>query len=150
MRAVVQRVSEARVAIEGQITASIRNGLLVLLAVEDLDNSQDIEWLSRKIVRLRVFGDESGLMNRSVQEVQGEMIVVSQFTLFASTKKGNRPSFIRSSRPEVAIPLYEQFIERLSLDLGRSVQSGRFGADMMVSLTNAGPVTIIIDSKLRE
>ena len=150
MRAVVQRVSEARVAIEGQITASIGNGLLVLLAVEDLDNSQDIEWLSGKIVRLRVFGDENGQMNRSVQEVGGEIIVVSQFTLFASTKKGNRPSFIRASRPEVAIPLYEQFIGRLSLDLGRSVQSGRFGAEMMVSLTNAGPVTILIDSKLRE
>jgi len=150
MRAVVQRVSEARVAIDGQITASIGNGLVVLLAVEDLDNSQDIEWLSGKIVRLRVFGDENGMMNRSVLEVGGELIVVSQFTLFASTKKGNRPSFIMSSRPEVAIPLYEQFIERLSLDLGRSVQSGRFGADMMVSLTNAGPVTIIIDSKVRE
>jgi len=150
MRAVVQRVSEARVAIDGQITASIGNGLVVLLAVEDLDNSQDIEWLSGKIVRLRVFGDENGMMNRSVLEVGGELIVVSQFTLFASTKKGNRPSFIRSSRPEVAIPLYEQFIERLSLDLGRSVQSWRFGADMMVSLTNAGPVTIIIDSKVRE
>jgi len=150
MRGVVQRVSEARVAIDGQITASIGNGLVVLLAVEDLDNSQDIEWLSGKIVRLRVFGDENGMMNRSVQEVGGELIVVSQFTLFASTKKGNRPSFIRSSRSEVAIPLYKQFIERLSLDLGRSVQSGRFGADMMVSLTNAGPVTIIIDSKVRE
>jgi len=150
MRAVVQRVSEARVAIDGQITTSIGNGLVVLLAVEDLDNSEDVEWLSGKIVRLRVFGDEDGLMNRSVQEVQGDIIVVSQFTLFASTKKGNRPSFVRSSRPEVAIPLYEQFIDRLSLDLGRPVQSGRFGADMMVTLTNAGPVTIIIDSKLRE
>jgi D-aminoacyl-tRNA deacylase len=150
MRAVVQRVSEARVAIEGQISASIGNGLVALLAVEDLDNAEDIEWLSGKIVRLRIFGDENGLMNRSVQDVRGDIIVVSQFTLFASTKKGNRPSFVRSSRPEIAIPLYEQFLDRLTLDLGRPVQSGRFGADMMVTLTNAGPVTIIIDSKLRE
>jgi len=150
MRAVVQRVSDARVSIEGAIKASIGHGLVVFLAVEDLDNSEDIEWLSGKIVRLRVFGDENGLMNRSVQEIRGEIIVVSQFTLFASTKKVNRPSFIRSSRPEVAIPLYEQFIGRLTLDLERPVQSGRFGADMMVTLTNAGPVTIIIDSKARE
>jgi len=124
--------------------------LVVLLAVEDLDTAKDIDWLSGKIVRLRVFGDDEGLMNRSVQDVQGDIIVVSQFTLFASTRKGNRPSFTRSSRPEIAIPLYEQFITRLTADLGRPVQTGRFGAEMMVSLTNDGPVTIIIDSRLRE
>jgi D-tyrosyl-tRNA(Tyr) deacylase len=150
MRAVIQRVSEARVTIQGEVSASIGRGLVVLLAVEDLDTAEDIEWLSGKIVRLRVFGDDEGLMNRSVQDVQGDIIVVSQFTLFASTRKGNRPSFTRSSRPEIAIPLYEQFITRLTADLGRPVQTGRFGAEMMVSLTNDGPVTIIIDSRLRE
>jgi D-tyrosyl-tRNA(Tyr) deacylase len=150
MRAVVQRVSQAKVTIQESVSASIGRGLVVLLAVEDLDSAQDIEWLSGKIVRLRVFGDENGLMNRSVQEMEGEVVVVSQFTLFASTRKGNRPSFTRSARPEIAIPLYEQFVARLSADLGRPVQTGQFGAEMMVSLTNEGPVTIIIDSKLRE
>ena len=123
---------------------------MALVAVEDQDTSEDIEWLSGKIARLRIFGDEQGLMNRSVQDVQGDIIVVSQFTLFASTRKGNRPSFTRSSRPEIAIPLYEKFVARLSADLGKPVQTGRFGAEMMVNLTNDGPVTIIIDSKLRE
>lgn len=150
MRAVVQRVSEAKVTIQGEVSASIGRGLVVLLAIEDLDSADDIEWLSGKIVRLRVFGDDQGLMNRSVQDVQGDIILVSQFTLFASTRKGNRPSFTRSSRPEIAIPLYEQFIARLNADLGRPAQTGRFGAEMMVNLTNDGPVTIIIDSKLRE
>ncbi len=150
MRAVIQRASEARVNIDGQTTASIRQGLTVLLAVEEKDCLEDIEWLSGKIVRLRVFDDDKGLMNRSIQEVQGEILLVSQFTLFASTKKGNRPSFSRSARPEIAVPLYEQFVARLSLDLGRPVQTGQFGAHMLVSLTNDGPVTIIIDSKARE
>jgi|SRR6516165_7950699 D-tyrosyl-tRNA(Tyr) deacylase len=150
MRAVIQRVSEASVSIEGKVTSKIGCGLLVLLAVEEADSFDDIEWLSGKIARLRVFGDENGLMNRSVQEVSGDILIVSQFTLFASTRKGNRPSFTRSARPEIAVPLYEKFTARMSQDLGRPVQTGQFGADMMVNLTNAGPVTVIIDSKFRE
>lgn len=130
--------------------SSISRGLLVLLAVEDADTAEDIEWLSGKIVRLRVFDDADGVMNLSVQEVQGEILLVSQFTLFASTKKGNRPSYSHSARPEIAVPLYEKFIARLALDLGRPIQTGEFGADMQVTLTNDGPVTIIIDSKNRE
>jgi D-tyrosyl-tRNA(Tyr) deacylase len=150
MRAVIQRVSEAGVRIGGTVKASIQNGLLVLLAIEESDSAQDIEWLCGKIVRLRIFHDEQGLMNRSVQETGGGILLVSQFTLFASTRKGNRPSFSRSARPEVAVPLYEQFIRRLTEDLGRSIQTGEFGADMKVNLVNDGPVTIIIDSKIRE
>jgi D-tyrosyl-tRNA(Tyr) deacylase len=150
MRAVIQRVSEASVAIGGAVKASIHAGLLVLLAVEEADTSEDIEWLSGKLVRLRVFNDEQGLMNRSVEETRGDVLVISQFTLFASTRKGNRPSYSRAARPEVAIPLYEAFLRRLAQDLGKPVQAGEFGADMKVSLTNDGPVTIIIDSKLRE
>jgi len=150
MRAVIQRVAEARVVIAGAVKGAIQGGLLVLVAVEEADGAEDIEWLSGKIARLRVFRDEAGLMNRSVQEVGGEILVVSQFTLFASTKKGNRPSYSRSARPETAIPLYEQFIRRLEADLGKPVQTGEFGADMEVSLRNDGPVTIIIDSKNRE
>src|ERR1044071_4509229 len=150
MRAVIQRVSKANVCINGQEKASIQQGLLVLLAVEDADTAEDIEWLSSKIVRLRIFNDDSGVMNRSAQETGGDILLVSQFTLFASTKKGNRPSYIRSARPEVAVPLYEQFRARLAQDLGKSVQTGEFGAHMDVSLINDGPVTIIIDSKLRE
>jgi D-tyrosyl-tRNA(Tyr) deacylase len=150
MRAVIQRVSEAQVVIDGQIKGAIQHGLVVLLAVEDADTSEDIEWLSGKIVRLRVFNDEAGVMNKSVQEIQGDILLISQFTLFASTKKGNRPSYSRSARPEVAIPLYESFIKRLELDLVKPVQTGTFGADMKVSLTNDGPVTIIIDTKNRE
>jgi D-tyrosyl-tRNA(Tyr) deacylase len=150
VRVVIQRVSQAGVVISGAVKASIQSGLLVLLAVEESDTAQDIEWLSGKIVRLRIFNDEQGLMNRSVQETGGGILVVSQFTLFASTKKGNRPSFSQSARPEAAVPLYEQFIRRLTEDLGRSVQTGEFGADMKVSLTNDGPVTIIMDSKRRE
>ncbi|MGZ5569092.1 MAG: D-aminoacyl-tRNA deacylase, partial [Limisphaerales bacterium] len=123
------------------------HGLLVLVAVEDTDTAQDIEWLSGKIVRLRIFNDDAGLMNRSLQDIGGDMLVISQFTLFASTKKGNRPSFSRSARPEIAIPLYEQFVRKVSEDLGKPVQTGEFGADMKVSLTNDGPVTIVIDSK---
>jgi D-tyrosyl-tRNA(Tyr) deacylase len=150
MRAVIQRVSRASVAIAGAVRGGIGQGLLVLVAVEDSDAAEDIEWLSGKIIRLRVFDDDQGVMNRSVQEAQGEILLISQFTLFASTRKGNRPSYSRSARPEVAIPLYEQFIRRLTADLGRPIQTGEFGADMQVGLTNDGPVTIIIDSKNRE
>ncbi len=150
MRAVVQRVSQASVSIGGAVKSEIARGFLVLLAIEETDGAEDIEWLSGKLVRLRVFDDENGVMNRSVQEVAGEILLVSQFTLFASTKKGNRPSFMRSARPEIAIPIYERFMAKLILDLGRSIQVGEFGADMKVALVNDGPVTIIIDSKLRE
>ena len=150
MRAVIQRVSEASVTIGERVKGAIRTGLLVLLAIEESDTAEDIEWLSGKIVRLRIFDDESGVMNRSVQEVNGDILLVSQFTLFASTKKGNRPSYIRSAKPEIAIPLFEQFLARLTQDFGKPIQTGEFGADMQVSLVNDGPVTIIIDSKLRE
>ena len=150
MRAVIQRVTEARVTIGESIKGAIGPGLVVLLAVEETDSVEDVEWLSGKIVRLRVFNDENGVMNRSVQEVRGEILLISQFTLFASTKKGNRPSHSRSARPELAIPLYERFKTQLEGDLGRAIQTGEFGAHMLVSLTNDGPVTIIIDSKMRE
>jgi D-tyrosyl-tRNA(Tyr) deacylase len=150
MRAVIQRVSSANVVIGGNVKGAIGRGLLVLLAIEDADGDEDIEWLSGKIARLRIFDDAEGVMNLSAQESQGEVLLVSQFTLFASTKKGNRPSYSRSARPEIAVPLYEKFIARLGAELGRAVQTGEFGADMQVSLTNDGPVTIIIDSKNRE
>ena len=150
MRAVIQRVSQGSVSIGGTTRSSIGRGLVVLLAVEEADTGEDIEWLSGKIVRLRIFNDAAGLMNLCVQEVNGEILVVSQFTLFASTRKGNRPSYSRSARPEIAVPLYEQFLRRLGEDLGRAVQAGEFGADMQVSLVNDGPVTILIDSKGRE
>jgi len=150
VRAVIQRVSEASVTVARETRAAIRTGLLVLLGVEDADTPEDIEWLSGKIVRLRVFPDDQGVMNRSVQEVGGEMLVVSQFTLFASTKKGNRPSYIRAAKPETAIPLYEAFVRKLATDLGRPVRTGEFGADMQVALVNDGPVTILMDTKLRE
>jgi len=150
MRAVIQRVSRAGVAIAGVEKSAIGPGLLVLLAIEEADTAGDIEWLSGKIVRLRIFNDEAGVMNRSIQEIQGGILLVSQFTLFASTRKGNRPSYSRSARPETAIPLYGQFITRLAAELGRPIQTGEFGADMQVSLVNDGPVTIIIDSKTRE
>jgi D-tyrosyl-tRNA(Tyr) deacylase len=150
MRAVIQRVSAARVEVEGTLLGSIGHGLLVLLAIEDSDSTGDLEWLSGKISRLRIFDDAQGLMNCSLEEAKGEILVISQFTLFASTKKGNRPSFSRSARPELAVPLYEQFIARLTLEIGRPIQTGRFGAHMLVSLTNDGPVTIIIDTKNRE
>ena len=150
MRAVIQRVSEAEVIIAGATKGTIQSGLVVLLAIEEADTSEDIEWLSGKILRLRIFNDEHGVMNRSVQEVAGEILLVSQFTLFASTKKGNRPSYSRAARPEFAVPLYEQFHRLLSQQLGRPIPSGEFGAHMLVSLTNDGPVTIIIDSKQRE
>lgn len=150
MRAVIQRVRQARVTIGGQVTGEIQQGLLVLVAVETADTTEDIEWLSGKIVRLRIFHDEQGVMNRSVTEVNGGILAISQFTLFASTKKGNRPSYLRSAKPEVAIPLYERFLARLGEQLGRPVQTGEFGADMQVALVNDGPVTILIDSKVRE
>src|SRR6516162_8394061 len=134
MRAVIQRVTEAKVTIGGIIKGSIQRGLVVLLAVEESDHAEDIEWLSGKIVRLRIFDDENGVMNRSVQEAQGSILLISQFTLFASTKKGNRPSYSRAARPELAVPLYEQFLRRLTQDLGEPVQTGEFGAHMIVSL----------------
>ena len=150
MRAVIQRVSEASVSIAGRVRASMATGLLVLLAVEESDTAEDIEWLSGKIVRLRVFPDEQGVMNKSVAEIDGSILLISQFTLFASTRKGNRPSHVRAARPETAIPLYEAFHRRLALDLGKPVPSGEFGAAMQVRLLNDGPVTLIIDSKTRE
>jgi len=150
MRVVIQRVSEAKVIIDSAIHGAIGAGFLVLVAIEPGDTIQDIEWLTGKIVRLRIFNDEAGTMNRSIQDVSGEILVVSQFTLFASTRKGNRPSYSGSAEPETAVPLYEQFIARLQLDLGKPVKTGEFGADMQVQLVNDGPVTIIIDSKLRE
>ncbi len=150
MRAIIQRVSQASVTIGGAVKSAIGKGLLVLLGVEGADTAEDIEWLSGKLVRLRIFNDEAGVMNRSVLEVGGDIIVVSQFTLFASTKKGNRPSWIRAARPEVSIPLYEQFVGRLVTELGRPVGTGEFGADMQVALINDGPVTIVMDTKNRE
>ena len=150
MRAVLQRVSQASVTIEGQVRGAIGSGLLILLAIEEPDTAEDIEWLSGKIVRLRVFNDDAGVMNRSVQEAGGGLLLVSQFTLYASTRKGNRPSYIRAARPEIAIPLYQAFAQRLAQDFGQPVPAGEFGADMKVALVNDGPVTILIDSKIRE
>jgi D-tyrosyl-tRNA(Tyr) deacylase len=150
MRAVVQRVSSASVTIAGQTKSSIQTGLLVLLGIEDADTAEDIEWLSGKIVRLRVSPDNQGVMNRSVQETGGDVLVVSQFTLHASTKKGNRPSYIRAARPEAAVPLYEAFVRKLSEALGKPVHTGEFGADMQVALVNDGPVTLFLDTKARE
>jgi len=150
MRAVIQRVANANVTVNGQVKGAITRGVVVLVAVEDADTPEDIEWLSGKIVRLRIFDDQNGVMNCSVQEVGGEILVISQFTLFASTKKGNRPSYIRSAKPGIALTRYEQFIARLAEDLGRPVQTGEFGEMMTVTLSNDGPVTIIIDSKGRE
>jgi D-aminoacyl-tRNA deacylase len=150
MRAVIQRVSEASVTIDRQVRGAIGPGLLVFLAVEDTDTAEDIEWLSGKIIRLRVFNDEGGVMNLSVKEAGGGILLVSQFTLFASTKKGNRPSYSRAARPEAAIPLYESFTRRLEDDFGGPVPCGEFGADMQIALVNDGPVTLIIDSKDRE
>ena len=150
MRAVIQRVSQASVTIAGCLRSAIGRGLLVLVAVEDADTDADRDWLAGKLVRLRIFPDEAGLMNRSVQDVGGELLVVSQFTLFASTQKGNRPSYLRAARPEVAIPKYEAFVARLAAELGRPVATGEFGADMQVALVNDGPVTIAMDTKARE
>jgi D-aminoacyl-tRNA deacylase len=150
MRGVIQRVSQASVNIDEKKVASINEGLLILLGIETQDTKEDADWLANKISTLRIFSDSEGKMNKSVTEVDGEVIVVSQFTLHAKTKKGNRPSYIKAARPEQAIPLYEQFNENLSLAIGKEVQAGEFGADMKVILTNDGPVTIIIDTKNKE
>ena len=150
MRAVIQRVTKASVTIDGKIHSQIRNGLLVLLGIEDADTSEDIEWLSGKIVNLRIFDDAEGVMNESVKDINGELLLISQFTLHASTKKGNRPSYIKASKPEIAVPLYEKMIQQLSTDLGKKIGTGIFGADMKVELLNDGPVTIVIDTKSKE
>lgn len=150
MRAVIQRVSEASVTIEGKVKASTGKGLLILLGIEEADGPEDIEWLTGKIAQLRIFSDEDGLMNLSIQQISGEILVISQFTLYASTKKGNRPSFIRAARPETAIPLYEGFVNQLAIKSGVLLETGTFGADMKVALVNDGPVTIIIDTKMKE
>jgi len=150
MRAIVQRVSKASVTVEGEIISKIGLGLLILLGVENEDARTETEWLSRKIVNLRIFNDEEGVMNKSLIEVDGDAIVVSQFTLHASTKKGNRPSYLKAAKPEVAIPAYENFVERMEIDLGKKIGTGVFGADMKVELLNDGPVTITIDTKNKE
>lgn len=150
MRIVIQRVSKASVSIDGNLKSSIAQGLLILLGIEDTDTDEDIDWLIKKTIQLRIFDDENGVMNRSVQDVDGEILVVSQFTLHASTKKGNRPSYIRASKPDFAIPMYEKFVAEISNALGKPVGTGEFGAMMDVSLNNDGPVTIIMDSKQKE
>lgn len=150
MKVVLQRVSKASVTVDDEKIADIQNGLLILLGIIDEDTVDDITWLSNKIVNMRIFPDDQGVMNTSVLDVDGEIIVVSQFTLHASTKKGNRPSYIKAAKPDIAIPLYESFIKQLENDLGKPIQSGEFGADMKVQLLNDGPVTIIIDSKNKE
>jgi D-tyrosyl-tRNA(Tyr) deacylase len=150
MRVVIQRVSHANVVINNSIRSSIKKGLLVLVGIEDADTREDIEWLSNKIVNLRIFDDAEGVMNESVKDQHGDILVVSQFTLHAATKKGNRPSYIKASKPPVAVPLYEQFVRQLEKELGKAVGTGEFGADMKITLLNDGPVTIIIDSKNRE
>jgi D-aminoacyl-tRNA deacylase len=150
MKIVIQRVSHASVSIDSKIVADIQNGLLVLVGIEDADTQEDIDWICQKTVNLRIFGDENGVMNLSVKDIDGEIIVVSQFTLHALTKKGNRPSYIKASKPEIAIPMYESFVLKLEKELGKKVQTGIFGADMKVSLLNDGPVTIVMDSKNRE
>ena len=150
MRTVIQRVKRASVMINGSVHAAIGNGLLVLMGIEDPDGKDDVQWLSGKLINLRIFNDTEGIMNLSLAETGGELLLVSQFTLFASTKKGNRPSYIRASKPEIAVPLYESMIRQLEKDLGKKIQTGIFGADMQVDLLNDGPVTILIDSKQRE
>ena len=150
MRAVIQRVSKASVTIDNKIYSQINKGLLVLLGIEDADTAEDIEWLSGKIVNLRIFNDENGVMNVSVKDIDGDILVVSQFTLHASTKKGNRPSYIKASKPEFAIPMYEKFVQQLTSGLGKKVYTGIFAADMKVELLNDGPVTIVIDTKNKE
>ncbi|WP_417350701.1 D-aminoacyl-tRNA deacylase [Flavobacterium alkalisoli] len=150
MRAVIQRVSEASVTIEGKKTADIKQGLLILIGIEDADTKEDIDWLCAKITKLRIFGDEDGVMNLSVADVNGDIIVVSQFTLHAATKKGNRPSYIKAAKPDVAVSLYESFVQCLKNETGKPVQTGEFGADMKVALINDGPVTILIDTKNKE
>jgi D-tyrosyl-tRNA(Tyr) deacylase len=150
MKVVIQRVSEASVTVDGKKTADIKNGLLVLVGIEDADTQEDIDWLAGKIIKMRIFGDENDVMNCSVQDIDGDIIVVSQFTLHASTKKGNRPSYIKAAKPDFAIPMYENFVQTVEKEFGKKVQTGIFGADMKVNLLNDGPVTIVIDSKNRE
>jgi D-tyrosyl-tRNA(Tyr) deacylase len=150
MRVVLQRVQEASVKIDGKIKGEIKTGILILLGIEEADTSEDIDWLCNKIVNLRIFNDENRVMNLSLKDIKGEVLLISQFTLQASTKKGNRPSYINAAKPDIAIPMYENFKKRLSQTLGESLQTGVFGADMKVSLINDGPVTIIIDSKSKE
>lgn len=150
MKAVIQRVSQASVTIEGKEVAVISSGLLILVGIEEADNQEDMLWLTSKIVNLRIFADENEVMNRSVKDINGEALVVSQFTLHASTKKGNRPSYIKAAKPDIAIPLYEKFVAQMELELGKKVPTGQFGADMKVALVNDGPVTIIIDTKNKE
>jgi len=150
MKAVIQRVSRASVKVDGNITGEISEGLLVLLGIEDADSDEDIQWLSNKIVNLRIFNDENGVMNKSVIEIGGNVLLVSQFTLHASTKKGNRPSYIKASKPDFAIPKYEEMMRQLEINLTKKIQTGIFGADMKVSLLNDGPVTIVMDTKNRE
>ncbi|GET46128.1 D-aminoacyl-tRNA deacylase [Capnocytophaga felis] len=150
MRVVIQRVSEASVVIENKITSKINKGLLILVGIEEADTEEDIKWLSAKIANLRIFDDENGIMNLSVKDIDGEVIVVSQFTLHAATKKGNRPSYIKAAKPDISVPLYEEFVRQLQNDLGKEIGTGEFGADMKVNLCNDGPVTIIIDTKNKE
>ncbi|MDP4250341.1 MAG: D-aminoacyl-tRNA deacylase [Bacteroidota bacterium] len=150
MRAIIQRVTHAGISIDGLLRSSIGRGLLVLVGIEDADGVEDIQWISHKIIQLRIFDDGEGVMNRSLLDTGGEILLVSQFTLFASTKKGNRPSYIRASKPGIAIPLYESLIAQMERDLGRKIQTGVFGADMKVELLNDGPVTILIDTKNKE
>ncbi len=150
MRAVIQRVSEASVTVEKKVISSIDQGLLILLGIESEDNQEDVDWLSGKIARLRIFDDENGVMNKSILDVDGKAIVVSQFTLHASTKKGNRPSYLKAAKPDIAVPLYEYFVEQFEKDLGKNVGTGIFGADMKIRLLNDGPVTITIDTKNKE
>lgn len=150
MRTVIQRVIRASVSIDGKVHASIENGLLILLGIEDADTIEDIEWLSGKMINLRIFNDPDGVMNISIKEMGGGILLISQFTLHASTKKGNRPSYIKASKPGVAVPIYEKMIRQLSKDLGKEIKTGIFGADMKVELLNDGPVTIVIDSKNKE
>lgn len=150
MRIVIQRVSEASVTIEGSVTGAIQKGLLVLVGIEDADTDEDITWLSNKIVNLRIFDDAEGVMNLGIKDVDGEILLVSQFTLHANTKKGNRPSYIKASKPDIAIPMYEKMIRQLETDLGKKIRTGIFGADMKLRLLNDGPVTILIDSKNKE
>lgn len=150
MRAVIQRVSQASVTVEGAIIGQIERGLMVLVGIVNEDDTIDIEWLSNKIINMRIFDDENGVMNKSLVEIGGALLLVSQFTLYASTKKGNRPSYIAAAKPEISIPLYEAMIQQLEKDLGSSIQTGKFGADMKVALINDGPVTITIDSKNKE
>ena len=149
MIAVIQRVRESSVKIEGKIKAEIGLGLMILLGIEEADGPEDMDWLSKKIINLRIFPDENGIMNRSLLDVQGEIVLISQLTLHASTKKGNRPSYIKAAKPDIAIPIYKQMIQTLETDLGKSIGTGEFGADMKVSLVNDGPVTIVIDTKNR-